>query len=90
MGLNDNESVKKEHTFESLCAEIVKLHKNKNGQYRNSPMNILPASYWLNQIAIKAIRAEQATSDEKVIEELTDTAVYALMTILRIRGIAIE
>lgn len=75
--------------FGRLLNEIRKLHETRNATYRNSPMNILPESYFLNQIVIKAMRAEQSIDSSKCEEELMDNIVYSMLVILRKRGVTV-
>lgn len=77
----------KELTFKDICDELVELQNSKGQGYKNSPMNILPPEYWLSQIVIKAMRAEQSTNVDKTIEELKDNIVYSVLMILRLKGI---
>lgn len=66
--------------------EIKVLFQQKNDQYWESPVEILPVESWLHQIRIKAERALQATGDEKRKEELRDCAVYCLLTLAKMES----
>jgi hypothetical protein len=72
--------------FNGIVKEITRLGETKNAKYKDSPINILPTSYWLNQIVIKALRAEQSTNEANAEEELTDVIVYSIRTLIKIRG----
>lgn len=72
--------------FKGIINEIVAVAERKNGKYKESPINILPTSYWLNQIVIKALRAEQSEAESDTEEELVDTIVYSIRTLIKIRG----
>jgi len=71
-------------TFEAQLAEIARLHREPNAQYFTSPLEILPVEDFLAQVSIKGCRANQAVSSTKVIDELKDTAVYAIMVLEQI------
>lgn len=71
-------------SFEKQLAEIARLHRERNAQYFVSPLDILPVEDWLAQVSIKGTRANQATSTAKVVDELKDTAVYAIMVLNQI------
>jgi hypothetical protein len=80
----------REQTFQDMCDEIVALQSGKAEKYKDSPFNILPKQYWLSQVAVKAVRAEQCLTDDMAEEELLDVAVYSLLTILKLRGMKIK
>ncbi len=65
--------------FEKQLAEIAKLHRERNEQYFTSPLDILPVEDFLAQVSIKGCRANQAKTTQKVVDELKDTTVYAVM-----------
>ena len=74
---------------ERVLAEIrgiEALFQQKNDQYLESPVEILPVESWLHQIRIKAERALQAIDHEKREEELKDCAVYCLLTLAKIES----
>ena len=73
-----------EDAFEAEVAKIVLLHRERNAQYRKSPLEILPIPKWLTQVTIKACRAEEALNRKKLEDELRDTAVYAIMVLEQI------
>jgi hypothetical protein len=79
-------ALQKPPTFEEICKELIALQEGKGKGYINSPFNILPKEYWLSQIAVKAVRAGQSTSEEKMIDELRDTAVYSILMMMKLRG----
>lgn len=77
-----------EDPFESKVAEMIRLHRERNAHYKTSPLQYLPIRMWLSQIAIKAVRAYEATTMQKLRDELLDTAVYVFMVLeqIDIRG----
>jgi hypothetical protein len=75
--------------FEYLLGQIKQLRANKKDEYRNSPINILPPEYFLAQIVIKSMRAEQCIDDKKCIEELMDSIIYSMLVILRKKGVTV-
>ena len=76
-------------TFRSICEKIITLQESKGTGYKVSPFNELPVDVWLAQIQIKATRAKYATSEEKQLDELQDTAVYCLLTMMKLQGATI-
>ena len=73
-------------SFKSICDELATMHGSKNGRYKDSPLNILPVPYWTAQLSVKAVRADQDVEDTDRMDDLLDTAVYAIMVILKMRG----
>ena len=73
-----------ENPFELQVAEIVRTHRERNSQYMQSPLTILPMEDWLTQVAIKGVRAQQAIPVAKIRDELIDVAVYAIMALEQI------
>lgn len=57
---------------------------NKGGEYRDSVISVLPRGDWLSQIVIKANRAQRAVTDEKLCDELLDTACYCILLLDKI------
>lgn len=51
----------------------------KGEEYQESVISLLPRGDWLSQIVIKAHRAQRAVSDEKLRDELLDTACYCIL-----------
>jgi hypothetical protein len=74
-------------TFKSICDMLVEMQQGKQTGYRVSPINELPLDVWLAQVQIKATRAKYATSEDKLLDELRDTAVYSILAMLKIKGI---
>lgn len=72
--------------FEEQLIEIAKTHRERNAQYRVSPVKILPLEFWLAQVTIKGMRAYQATTPTKMKDELIDTAVYAVMILEQLKS----
>lgn len=70
--------------FEEQLSRIAALHRERNSQYMTSPLDILPVEMWLNQIAIKGMRACQAIHTVKIVDELKDNIVYSVMTLEQI------
>lgn len=77
---------KQAKTFEDICNELVELHSTKQMGYSKSPIEELPTDVWLAQVQVKATRAKYATSEDKRIDELRDTAVYAILCMLKMTG----
>jgi hypothetical protein len=73
-------------SFEKILADIARLHRERNSQYFISPLDILPVEDFLAQVSIKGTRANQANTTAKVIDELKDTAVYAIMVLEQIEA----
>lgn len=71
-------------SLRTLCEQIVEIQEKKQDGYSTSPIDELPLPVWLAQVQIKATRAKYATSVEKMRDELIDTAVYALLCILKL------
>ena len=82
--VNETVILNMEDTFERQIAQIVLTHRERNSQYIESPLNILPVEDWLTQVAIKGVRAQQAIPVLKVCDELIDVSVYAIMTLEQI------
>lgn len=80
---------KSDMTFEHVCRQLVEMQKGKGTGYKNSPLNELPLDVWLAQIQIKATRAKYATTEEKMLDELRDTATYSILAILKMYGVTI-
>lgn len=76
-------------TFEAVCRQLVEMQKDKGSQYEVSPISELPLDVWLAQIQIKATRAKYATTDEKMLDELRDTATYSILAILKMHGVEV-
>lgn len=77
-------------TFEAVCRQLVEMQKDKGSQYEVSPISELPLDVWLAQIQIKATRAKYATTEAKMLDELRDTIVYSVLTIMKIHGAPIS
>lgn len=75
--------------FESICQDIIKMQAGKGSGYKQSPLNELPLDVWLAQIQIKATRAKYSTSEEKMLDELKDTATYCILTMMKIKGMTV-
>jgi hypothetical protein len=86
----ESKTEQREPTFQDICNELLALKSVRTGKYKNSPINILPIQYWLSQIVVKAVRAEQCTTEDLSEEELMDVAVYSLLAILKKRGATIK
>lgn len=69
--------------FKNLCDEIAQLQADKQSGYLMSPIDELPIEVWLAQVQIKATRAKYAATRDKRYDELRDTAVYALLCMLK-------
>jgi hypothetical protein len=78
-----------EEAMRAIFDEIIELKLARNGGYTDSPINILPDRYWLAQIVIKAMRAEQSTTKDKCNEELDDLIAYAVLEKLKMAGYTI-
>lgn len=70
---NDTDSIK------VIIERITNTLTGKGGEYKESVISVLPRSDWLSQIVIKANRAQRAVSDEKLKDELLDTACYCIL-----------
>ena len=70
---NDTESIK------AIIDRISNTLTSKGGEYKDSVISVLPRADWLSQIVIKANRAQRAVSDEKLKDELLDTACYCIL-----------
>ena len=70
---NDTESIK------AIIDRISQTLTGKGGEYKESVISVLPRGDWLSQIVIKANRAQRAVSDEKLKDELLDTACYCIL-----------
>lgn len=84
----DNISQVQTHN-DRVLVEIDKmrtLFTKKNNTYHTSPVEILPTESWLHQIRIKAERALQANSQEKMKDELFDCAVYCVLLLAKIEN----
>lgn len=75
--------------LEKMVSDIIELKMKRNSGYTDSPLNILPDRYWLAQIVIKAVRAEQSNTPKKMEDELDDLIVYALLEKLKLHGLSI-
>ena len=64
---------------QEIIDRISKTLTGKGGEYKESVISILPRADWLSQIVIKANRAQRAVSDEKLKDELLDTACYCIL-----------
>jgi hypothetical protein len=71
-------------TFDQICDAIKKTHTDKQGTYSSEPVAELPLDVWLAQTQIKATRAKYAVDLDKRIDELIDTAVYAILSLEKI------
>jgi hypothetical protein len=71
-------------TFDQICDAIKKTHTDKQGTYASEPVAELPIEVWLAQTQIKATRAKYALDEDKRVDELIDTAVYAILTLEKI------
>lgn len=69
-----------------MVDSLLKLKLTKNSKYTDSPINILPDKYWLAQIVIKAMRAEQCKDASERVAELDDVIVYCLLEKLKTAG----
>lgn len=65
--------------IQEIIDRISKTLIGKGGEYRESVISVLPRADWLSQIVIKANRAQRAVSDEKLKDELLDTACYCIL-----------
>ena len=70
---NDTDGIK------VIIERISQTLTGKGGEYKESVISVLPRSDWLSQIVIKANRAQRAVSDEKLKDELLDTACYCIL-----------
>ena len=70
---NDTDGIK------AIIDRISNTLTNKGGEYKESVISVLPRGDWLSQIVIKANRAQRANSDEKLKDELLDTACYCIL-----------
>ena len=75
---NDTESIK------AIIERISNTLTGKGGEYKESVISVLPRGDWLSQIVIKANRAQRAVSDEKLKDELLDTACYCILLLDKI------
>ena len=75
---NDTESIK------AIIDRISNTLIGKGGEYKESVISVLPRGDWLSQIVIKANRAQRAVSDEKLKDELLDTACYCILLLDKI------
>lgn len=75
---NDTESIK------AIIVRISNTLSGKGGEYKESVISVLPRGDWLSQIVIKANRAQRAVSDEKLKDELLDTACYCILLLDKI------
>lgn len=75
---NDTESIK------GIIDRISNTLTSKGGEYKDSVISVLPRADWLSQIVIKANRAQRAVSDEKLKDELLDTACYCILLLDKI------
>ena len=60
------------------------MHERREG-YNVNTIDLLEIDDWLSQIVIKAHRAQLATNNEKLKDELLDTANYCVLLLARIR-----
>lgn len=67
-----------------IIDRISKTLLGKGGEYKESVISVLPRNDWLSQIVIKANRAQRAVSDEKLKDELLDTACYCILLLDKI------
>lgn len=70
---NDTDGIKE------IINRISTTLTGKSGEYKESVISVLPRADWLSQIVIKANRAQRAVSDEKLKDELLDTACYCIL-----------
>lgn len=70
---NDTDGIKE------IINRISTTLTGKGGEYKESVISVLPRADWLSQIVIKANRAQRAVSDEKLKDELLDTACYCIL-----------
>lgn len=75
---NDTDSIK------AIIERISTTLTGKGGEYKESVISVLPRGDWLSQIVIKANRAQRAVSDEKLKDELLDTACYCILLLDKI------
>lgn len=70
------------------CKESLKIvtdtSNSKGKQYKREPVEYMEIDECIVQVKIKAIRAKEAISTEKQIDELKDVAVYAIKTMQRL------
>jgi hypothetical protein len=72
--------------FEEQLIEIAKTHRERNAQYRVSPVKILPLEFWLARVTIKGMRAYQATTPAKTKDDILDAAVYSIMILEQLKS----
>lgn len=75
---NDTDGIK------MIVDRISTTLTGKGGEYKESVISVLPRADWLSQIVIKANRAQRAVSDEKLKDELLDTACYCILLLDKI------
>lgn len=73
--------------FAEIIDRIKALHTNRDPGYKESPIDTLPVESWLHQIRIKAERALQATTTEKMKDELYDTANYCILLLEKLEKV---
>lgn len=73
-------------SFNDYANELIRLHLERQGMYGSSPVDELSVSAWKYQIQIKATRALRAASEEKLRDELLDTATYCLLLLEKLSG----
>ena len=83
-------TIKDNASFDDICKTIMETHASKQSSYSSEPVAELPLDVWLAQIQIKATRAKYAVNTEKVIDELVDTAVYAILALEKMHHIIEE
>lgn len=81
---NDTDSIKA--IIERISSTLI----GKGGEYKESVISVLPRNDWLSQIVIKANRAQRAVSDEKLKDELLDTACYCILLLDKIERESIK
>jgi hypothetical protein len=85
-----------EDSFEFKVCEALDmveevLLSDRAPQYRRQPAEYVPMSMMIEQLGLKVVRAKEAISDDKQIDEMRDVAGYALLMLARmIRGDFIE
>lgn len=85
-----------EDSFEFKICEALDmveevLLSDRAPQYRRQPAEYVPMSMMIEQLGLKVVRAKEAISDDKQIDEMRDVAGYALLMLARmIRGDFIE
>lgn len=67
-----------------IIDKIASTLTRKGSLYTESVISVLPRNDWLSQIVIKANRAQRALDDDKLKDELLDTACYCILLLDKI------